>query len=108
MEKRIRVEKKDTSIYINYRAIFKNISIIFLILLIVSIINTAAVGKRKFLTHPYSVQNNDTVWKIASKICDNNDQNLDVQNVIYDIKDLNNIDNWNIYVGQTIQLPIYD
>ena len=112
MKKQIEIKKNinnvtnNKKVCINFKTVFKNILIISLILFIMNIINTEALGKRKFLTRSYIVQDNDTVWKIASKICNN--KNLDVQNVIYDIKDLNNIDNWNIYVGENIDLPIYD
>jgi hypothetical protein len=52
------------------------------------------------------ISSNDTLWDIAQDVCDNNEK-LNIQNVIIDIKEINNLQTSTIYIGQTIYIPEY-
>lgn len=54
----------------------------------------------------HQVSYNDTLWDLASDICDSN-ENLNIQNVIIEIKEINNLTDSVIYNGQVIYLPVY-
>ncbi len=49
----------------------------------------------------------DTLWSIAQNQVNNNEyyKNKDVREVMYEIKQLNNIGNENLEVGQKIKIP---
>lgn len=72
-------------------------------LLFVSIFNLGKVYSKtydEFST--YYVESGDTLWEIAEK---NNVNNKDVRKLIYEIRELNNIDS-NLYIGQQIIIPL--
>ena len=52
------------------------------------------------------IKNNDTIWNIASDICDENDS-LNIQNVVIQIKQINNMTTSDLYIGQQLKIPIY-
>lgn len=49
----------------------------------------------------------DTLWSIAQNQVNNNEyyKNKDIREVMYEIKQLNNIGNGNLEVGQKIKIP---
>lgn len=72
-------------------------------LLLVSVSNFGKVYSKsydRFAT--YYVENGDTLWEIAEK---NNVNNKDVRKLIYEIRELNNIDTM-LYIGQEIIIPL--
>ena len=88
--------------------ILQGIVIMFIIISCFGIATSSAVAKKDIKTETYIVSENDTIWSIASKICRNNeDKNLNIQNVIIQIKKVNNFSDSDIYVGQALKLPIY-
>ena len=88
---------------------FKSIVTIFIILLICGAIFTNKVfAIEEIPTKNYVVTSNDTLWKIASKICKKSDnKDLNTQKVVYEIKELNSLTTSDIYVGQELVIPIY-
>lgn len=89
------------------RGMVRNILYILAIMLLLKTIVSYQLAKTEYSTYDYSVKGNDTLWTIATKICSEND-NLYIRKVIVDIKDINNLDDSIIYIGQTIKLPIYN
>ena len=51
------------------------------------------------------VESGDTLWSIVK---DHGDQNMDPRQMIYDICQLNELDNKSIVIGQEIMVPISD
>lgn len=49
----------------------------------------------------YTIDPGETLWSIAKKYTPNN---KDIRQTIYEIEELNNLDNATIYAGQTIQI----
>ena len=50
------------------------------------------------------VQTQDTLWTIAAKITD---EESNIRNTIIEIKEINEMEDAQIYAGQTLKLPIY-
>ncbi len=89
----------------NVRKMVKNIILIVAVLLLFKAAISYQIAKTDYNTYDYLVVNNDTLWTIAGQICD---ENKNIRNVIIDIKEINNLKDSTIYVGQTIKLPIYN
>ena len=62
-------------------------------------------AQKEFATKEIVVMRGETLWSIASGMLDENNPNID--HIIYDIQEINNMSNSDIYVGQTILVPIY-
>lgn len=88
------------------KEMIKNVIILLGIIIVFKSLISYQLAKSEYLTYDYFVRNNDTIWTIAEKICSENN-NLNIRNVISDIKNINNIESSTIYSGQTIKLPIY-
>lgn len=86
---------------------FKNIIIILVMIFIISIFLNKNFCKEKTNFQTCTVKESQTLWNIANNICKEN-ENLNIRSVIFDIKKANNLDNNLIYVGQVLQIPIYD
>ena len=84
----------------------KNLVFIFGILTIFSFFITFQYGKEEIKTKDIVIKNNDTIWNIASDICDENDS-LNIQNVVIQIKQINNMTTSDLYIGQQLKIPIY-
>lgn len=52
-----------------------------------------------------SIESGDTLWDIAQS---NSPDHMDTRKVIYQIKQVNDLDNGYIYPGQTIKIPLYE
>lgn len=85
----------------------KNIFLIFIIILLFKTLISYQLAKTEYKTYEYSVKGNDTLWSIATQICDNNDD-LYIRKVIIDIKEINELDDSIIYINQILKLPIYN
>ncbi len=89
----------------NIKKMVKNIVLIVAILLLFKAAISYQIAKTDYNTYDYLVVGNDTLWTIAGKICS---EDKHIRNVIIDIKEINNMTDSTIYVGQTIKLPIYN
>lgn len=83
-----------------------NVFIIFAFVLAILVFSKSCFAETKLDVKEVTIQSNDTLWDIASNICQDNEK-LNIQNVIIDIKDINGLDSSDIYVGQTIYIPKY-
>lgn len=56
-----------------------------------------------------AVVSGDSLWDIAKEELKNNDyyDGKDIRDIIEDIKDTNNLSNYNLKVGQTLEIPMY-
>ena len=93
---------------INLKRVMMNICIVFIMLVIFNIVSNFAFGKKHIDTKSVTIANNDTLWSIANSICTEADENLNVQNVVIEIKNINNLKSSTIYSGQEINVPIYN
>lgn len=80
---------------------------IILFLLFIGVNSTYSKGEVKYKKQ--YITNGDTLWEIAQKEANENKyfENVDVRSIVKEIKDLNNIQNQTLKVGQKIQIPTY-
>lgn len=79
----------------------------FLFIVIVIILSTQkCLAEEQLPVTKQVVLSNDTLWDIAQSICQEKNH-LNIQNVILDIKELNQLSNSVIYTGQTLYIPEY-
>ena len=85
-----------------------NILVVFVVLFFVFLISTNfSFGKNELRTRDFIVSENDTIWNISKDICNNSNDELNIQFVVNKIKKINNLSNSDIYAGQVIKIPIY-
>ena len=88
------------------KEMIKNIVLLLIIIFLIKTFASYQLAKSEYKTYDYVVTQNDTVWSIACKICNDN-EDLNIKNVIIDISNINEIEDSTIYCGQTLKLPIY-
>ena len=92
---------------INYKRICINIVVLAIIFILFNAITNVIFGSRNIETTTIYVERNETLWSIAAGICKNSTENLNVQNIIIEIKELNNLIESTIYYGQELKIPVY-
>lgn len=103
-----KIQKKIKKYNVNFRRVLINILILFTMFSLFSIFTSFDMGKRQINTSELVIQGEDTIWNIANNICrKNKEENLNVQNVIIEIKEINNLTTSQIYEGQVLNIPIY-
>ncbi len=85
----------------------KNVIILLVVIMLSNTLISFGIARVNAKTYDYTVEECDTLWKIASEICKGN-VDLSINNVIYDIKRINGLKESIIYKGQTLKLPIYN
>jgi len=93
---------------LNMKRIMSNIGIILMFIIVMNFISNFTFGNKHIDTKSITVESNDTLWKIAEDICDEASEELNVQNIVIEIKHINNLKSSNIYSGQTLEVPIYN
>ena len=71
-------------------------------------ITNCAFCNKHIDTRSIVVSSNDTLWNIAKDICNNSSEDLNVQNIVIEIKNINELKSSEIYLGQTLEIPIYN
>ena len=92
---------------LNIKRIMSNICILLMFIIVMNFISNFTFGNRHINTRAITVESNDTLWKIAEDICKESTEELNVQNIVIEIKNINNLKSSNIYLGQTLEIPIY-
>lgn len=88
------------------KLLFKNVLILFLLIVILHVIFNSLFAKKEFKTKELVIMPGDTLWSVANDLVDEN--NTDIYRIMYDIKEINNMSESILYVGQTIYVPIYE
>lgn len=83
------------------------IGVILMIVLFISIFNTKSLSRTEIDYMEFTVSSNDTLWKIANIVKENNINynNKDVREIIFEIKQINNLKDSNLYNNQIITIP---
>lgn len=89
------------------KELIKDVLFILIIIIIFKTVVTYQLAKTQYETYEYTVNHGETLWNIAADICEDNEE-LYIKNVIKDIREINGLETPTIYVGQTINLPIYN
>lgn len=92
---------------LNMKRILSNICIILIFIIVMNFISNFTFGNKHIDTKAVTVASNDTLWKIAEDVCNNSSEELNVQNIVIEIKNINNLKSSNIYSGQILEIPIY-
>jgi len=93
---------------LNMKRIISNIGIILMFIIFMNFISNFTFGNKHIDTKAITVESNDTLWEIAEDVCNNSSEDLNVQNIVIEIKNINNLKSSNIYSGQTLEIPIYN
>lgn len=91
---------------INGYKIIRNILFLLVVFIIFNMLTSTIFGKKDLKTTSITVKTGDTLWGISKNICSKN-SSLNIQEVIYDIKEINGLDSNEIINGETLQIPIY-
>lgn len=83
-----------------------NFLMIAIFLITISFISQKCIAEKQIKLKEITIEESDTLWNIANDICNNN-ENLNIQNVIIEIKKMNNLSTSDIYIGQQLSIPIY-
>lgn len=99
--------KKTKRYKINGKRIIRNILFLLVIFIIFNMLTSTIFGKKDIKTTSITIKSGDTLWGISKEIC-NNDSSLNIQEVIYDIKEINGLDSNEIITGSLIYVPVYN
>lgn len=93
----------------NTKKFIRGISIILAIIFVLSLIfvkSTLSYTIKEYKT--IFVKSGDTLWGIASDMQENNSyyKGKDIRCIIGDLKELNKLENSNLYANQELQIPI--
>lgn len=83
-----------------------NVLFILSILFILSLFTNFNLANKQIKTNEIIVQSDDTIWNLAKNACKNK-KDLNIQNVVIEIKEINNLNSSDIYVGQVLNIPVY-
>ena len=86
-------------------------TIIMLVIIFIGLIyfSKAAYSKGEIDYEENYICSGDTLWSIAKEEKETNKyfENKDIREIIYELQEVNNLDNCNLYEGQKIQVPVY-
>ncbi|MDD2627324.1 MAG: LysM peptidoglycan-binding domain-containing protein [Clostridia bacterium] len=99
--------KKVKKYKVNGNRLMFNIIFLLAVLFLFNILTSQIFGKYNQETKEIIVSSRDTLWGISNNIC-KKDSSLNVQQVVHDIKKVNNLSSSNIIEGQILQVPIYE
>lgn len=88
---------------VNRKKFIRSITILTFLLIGLFNISIANADKEEAEIIDYTIAPGETLWSIAGEYTPNS---KDIRETIYEIKKLNNMNNSNIYAGQTIQIKI--
>lgn len=92
---------------IDMKRVVTNVMILATIFVLFNSIGSFTFGSKNIETKTIMVQRHDTLWSIAEDVCKASTEDLNVQNVIIEIKNINNLNSSDIYIGQELNIPIY-
>lgn len=92
---------------VDLKRVCTNIMIIAALFMLFNSICNFTFGSKNIETKTVIVERYDTLWSIAEDVCKASTEDLNVQNVIIEIKNINNLNSSEIYVGQELNVPVY-
>ena len=94
---------------VNKKKFLKSISIVcFILIMMVMFSNKTYSNANKKYKEEY-IYNGDTLWEIAIKEREENSyfKGKDIRTIVYEIKNINILDNADVYNGQKILIPTF-
>lgn len=94
---------------VNKRKFIKNISILVLVLISLTIFSKNTYSKVEITYREDYIYSGDTLWTISKNEIENNKyfKNKDIRQVINELKNINNLSESSLEVGKKIKIPIY-
>ncbi|MBC8589246.1 cell division suppressor protein YneA [Paratissierella segnis] len=96
-------------VIINPRRFFTFLTFVFMFIFIILFVFLNSAKVHSSIYEPkyeeYYVLEGDSLWNISTKY---KPEGYDIRKMIYEIKELNNIETGYIYPGESIKVPIYD
>lgn len=88
----------------------RSLTIVFVVILFLLFIGFSTTYSKVEVKYKTDyILGGDTIWSIAEKEADENKyfENMDVRSVVKEIKNLNNLENQVLKIGQEIKIPTY-
>lgn len=94
---------------INKTKFIRTCSVLGVILCMIVIFSSKTYSKGEIDYKIEYVCKGETLWNIAKEESKNNKyfEKEDIRNIIYELQNINNLDNSNLYEGMKIKIPIY-
>lgn len=94
---------------VNFKKFVRSICLILLVIFILSIVCAKSTLSHKETEYiAFYVSEGDTLWSIAAELQGNNEyyKNKDIREVIFNLKNINNLESTNLYVDQELMIPV--
>lgn len=94
---------------VNKTKFIRTSAVLGLILGMVIIFSTKTYSKGEIEYKTEYICKGETLWNIAKEQSANNKyfENEDIRNIIYELQNINDLQNSNLYEGMKIKIPIY-
>lgn len=94
---------------VNRKKFVRNISILIIIFGLAIIFSKNTYSKAEISYKECYIYNGDTLWNISEKEIEDNKyfKNKNIREVIYELKNINNLSESALKVGEKIKIPIY-
>lgn len=92
---------------VNTKKFVRSLTILIGLLILSLLCVTCTYSKTEISYREEYILKGDTLWSIAENEVDTNEyfKNKDIRDVIYEIKEINNLENGNLSIGQEILIP---
>lgn len=80
--------------------------LIMLLYILISLFYNRSYAYKEYNYKTIIVSEGDTLWSIAKYVQENNDEykNKDIRDIVYTIKDINNLEYSNLSIGQELKI----
>ena len=94
---------------VNKRKFIRNINILIMIISSLIIFSKNTYSKGEITYKEDFIYSGDTLWNISKNEIENNKyfENKDIRDVVSELKEINNLSESNLKVGEKIKIPIY-
>ena len=94
---------------VNKRKFFRSISILLLIISSLMFFSKSTYSRGEITYKENFIYSGDTLWSISKNEIANNKyfENRDIRDVVSELKNINNLSESNLEVGDKIKIPIY-
>ena len=94
---------------VNMKKFLRTVSVLFLLIFGITLFTNITYSNAKIAYKEEIICSGDTLWTISKKEQKSNKyfQNKDIRDIIEEIKQINDLENLNLAVGQRIIIPIY-
>ena len=91
----------------NKKKFVTSISIVFLICMFIIIFSKQTFSHGEYETKIIYISRGDTLWSLASMEQESNEyyEDRSIREIMEDIKNINNLDNSNLFEGQKLKIP---